>query len=174
MSVIFYGCVSLDGYLADKNHGLGWLHASGSPEETEYDAFYKTIDIVVMGRRTFDEVSKLGSVADIYPTTTNYVFTSRNDLEAEGIQTVSGDVVTFIQKIAADKRIWLVGGGGLLAPLLEAQLVDRMYIQVAPVILGDGIPLFQKQPYSRRFVMSDVKRYGQFAELVYDRLPANT
>ena len=37
MSVFFYGCVTLDGYLADKNHGLDWLHQTGSAEDTGYD-----------------------------------------------------------------------------------------------------------------------------------------
>ena len=41
MSVFFYGCVTLDGYLADRNHGLDWLHQSGTVEETGYEAFYR-------------------------------------------------------------------------------------------------------------------------------------
>ena len=39
MSVFFYGCITLDGYLADKNHGLSWLHETGSPDETDCDRF---------------------------------------------------------------------------------------------------------------------------------------
>lgn len=41
MSVYFYGCVTLDGYLADKNHGLNWLYETGSPEITTAAKFYE-------------------------------------------------------------------------------------------------------------------------------------
>ena len=40
MAVYFYGCITLDGYMAAKGHGLDWLYDTGSPEETSYDEFY--------------------------------------------------------------------------------------------------------------------------------------
>ncbi len=66
MSVYFYGCMTLDGYLADKNHSLDWLHESGSVEETSYDDFYKQMDIVIMGKKTFNEVLKMGVIKVFY------------------------------------------------------------------------------------------------------------
>jgi hypothetical protein len=35
MSVFFYGCVTMDGFLADKNHNLDWLNQTGTIEETD-------------------------------------------------------------------------------------------------------------------------------------------
>jgi len=32
MSVFFYGCITLDGYLADKNYNLDWLYQTGDAE----------------------------------------------------------------------------------------------------------------------------------------------
>ena len=75
MSVFFYGCVTLDGYLADRNHGLDWLHQSGTVEETGYEAFYRQMDVTIMGRRTYREIEVLENPAALYPTTENYVFT---------------------------------------------------------------------------------------------------
>ena len=46
MSVFFYGCITLDGYLADKNHNLDWLYQTGDAEETdskEIIEFYKQV-----------------------------------------------------------------------------------------------------------------------------------
>ena len=51
MSVFFYGCITLDGYLADKNRGLSWLHETGSPEEADYDRFYSAMDVAGLLRR---------------------------------------------------------------------------------------------------------------------------
>ncbi len=59
MSVYFYGCVTIDGYIADKNHNLDWLYQTGTTEETDYEEFYKSMDITIMGKKTFNEIEKL-------------------------------------------------------------------------------------------------------------------
>ena len=168
MSVFFYGCATLDGYLADKNHGLSWLHETGTTEETGYEDFYRKMDVTIMGRRTFEEIAKLEETASIYPTTVNYVFTHAGSLSCKGFIPVSGDVPRFTAELG-EKNIWIVGGNTILAPLLERDMVDRLILQIAPVLLGEGIPLFTQKEGLRRFRLDEVKRYGQFAELIYTR-----
>ena len=68
------------------------------------------------------------------------------------------------------KRVWVAGGNTILAPLLERDMVDHLIMQVAPVLLGEGIPLFTQREALRRFRLEEVRKYGQFAELVYGRL----
>lgn len=169
MSVFFYGCVTLDGYLADKNHGLSWLHETGTAEETGYDSFYEAMDVTVMGRRTFEEIAKLEDAAGIYPATENYVFTHADSLPRKGFIPMSGDVADFVTGLGPDKNIWIVGGNTILAPLLERDMVDHLIVQIAPVLLGKGIPLFTQREGLRRFRLDEVKQYGQFAELVCSR-----
>ena len=169
MSVYFYGCVTMDGYLADKAHGLDWLYESGTTEETGYEAFYGKMDITLMGRRTFSEVEKAGSMAEIYPTTQNYVFTHSGGLSQDGFTAVNTDVAEFVKQLDPGKNIWVVGGNTILAPLLSEDMVDHIILQIAPVLLGAGIPLFTQKEELRRFKLKEVRQYGQFAELVYDR-----
>ena len=90
MAVYFYGCITLDGYMAAKGHGLDWLYDTGSPEETSYDEFYSHMDVTLMGRRTFQEIEKTGDPASVYPTTETYVFTHR-ELSCPGFTAVNGD-----------------------------------------------------------------------------------
>lgn len=170
MSVYFYGCITIDGYLADKNHNLDWLYQTGSTEETSYEDFYQKLDITIMGKRTFDEIAKMESAHLAYPTTVNYVFTHAEKLPIDGFLPVAGDVVEFIKSIKSEKNIWIVGGNQILAPLLDNDMVDVMIIQIAPVLLGDGIPLFKQKEHLKRFSLEEVNRYGAFAELVYKRL----
>lgn len=168
MSVYFYGCITLDGYLADKNHGLDWLHQIGSAEDTGYDAFYQKMDVTIMGKRTYEEIAKLEDAASVYPTTENYVFTHAAGLSQDGFTPASGDVAEFVKGLG-EKNIWIVGGNTILAPLMERDMVDHLIVQIAPVLLGEGIPLFTQKEALRRFRLDEVKRYGQFAELIYSR-----
>ena len=169
MSVFFYGCVTLDGYLADKNHGLDWLHQTGNAEDTGYDAFYQKMDVTIMGKRTYDEIAKLEDAASFYPTTENYVFTHADSLPQKGFIPVRGDVAEFVAGLGPDKNIWIIGGNTILAPLLERDMVDHLIVQVAPVLLGEGIPLFTQKEGQMRFHLDEVRQYGQFAELVFSR-----
>ena len=169
MSVYFYGCVTMDGYLADKSHNLDWLYHTGTVEETGYDNFYKNMDITIMGKRTFAELEKADDAASIYPTTENYVFTHSDTLSQKGFIPFKADVVEFVKKIDESKNIWVIGGNTILAPLLDHNMVDNIILQIAPVLLGEGIPLFSQKEALMRFTLKEVKKYGQFAELVYTK-----
>jgi dihydrofolate reductase len=170
MSVFFYGCITMDGYLADKNYNLNWLYQTGSIEETDYESFYKSMDITIMGKRTFNEIGSTENIGSFYPTTKNYVFTHAESLSVKEFIPINCDIVEFVKQIEKDKNIWIVGGNTILAPLLDNDMVDNIIIQIAPVLLGMGIPLFSQKEALKRFYLKEVKKYGQFAELIYNKI----
>ena len=115
MSIYFYGCVTLDGCLADSRHGLDWLHETGTVEETGYEDFYRRMDVTLMGRRTFQALAEAGEPASFYSTTRNYVFTHR-PLTQTGFTAVQGSVAAFVRQFSPKENLWVIGGGTLLAP----------------------------------------------------------
>lgn len=169
MSVYFYGCITLDGYLADKAHNLDWLYQTGTIEETGYDNFYEKMDITIMGRKTFNEILHMENPHLVYHKTENYVFTHAKELAVNGFKPVSGNIAEFVKNISSTKNIWIIGGTQILAPLLDNDMVDKMIIQIAPVLLGAGIPLFTQKEVLKRFYLEELNQYGQFAELVYSK-----
>ena len=138
------------------------------------------MDVVLMGRQTFEEIEKTENPAASYPDTENYVFTHR-ELVCPGFTGVNGNPVEFVKelsylapfgtvkKLEQNLNIWVVGGNTILAPLLDQNMVDCLIVQVAPVLLGAGIPLFTQKETLHRFHLESVRQYGQFAELVYCR-----
>lgn len=121
-----------------------------------------------MGKRTFHEIAKAENIHNFYPTTQNYVFTHSSNLSQNGFTTVNADVVEFVKQIDHHKNIWIIGGNTILRPLLNND-VDYIILQIAPVLLGAGIPLFTQKEQLTRFRLKSVKKYGQFAELVYEK-----
>lgn len=122
-----------------------------------------------MGKKTFHEIEKIENVGSCYPTTKNYVFTHAESLSSKEFIPISCDVVEFVKNIEKDKNIWIVGGNTILAPLLDNDMVDHMVIQIAPVLLGAGISIFAQKEGLKRFYLKEVKKYGQFAELIYSK-----
>lgn len=169
MAVYFYGCITMDGYLADSQHRIDWLHQLGSVEDTGYADFYRQMDVTIMGKRTFEEIQGLPDVESFYQATENYVFTHDTSLPVKNYQPVAGDVVTFVKQLDKVKNVFVIGGNSLVGPLLDADLFDVLIIQIAPVILGKGIPLFTQKEGQRFYQLDEVRQFGPFAELVFSR-----
>ncbi len=167
MAVYFYGCITMDGYLADSQHRIDWLHQLGSVEDTGYDDFYRQMDITIMGKRTFEEIQDLQDVESFYQATENYVFTHDRHLPVSNYQPVAGDVVDFVQQIDKGKNVFVIGGNSLVGPLLDADLFDHLIIQIAPLILGKGVPLFTQEEGQRFYQLDSLRQFGPFAELVF-------
>jgi len=157
----------MDGYLADKHHGIDWLNQIGSIEETDYDEFYRHMDITIMGKRTYDEVAKTENAGAVYPSTENYVMTHAETLSQDGFIPINGDVAELVKSFGGEKNIWIIGGNTVLSPLLDHDMVDRIILQIAPVLLGEGVPLFHQREGLKHFTLEQVKQYGPFAELTY-------
>jgi dihydrofolate reductase len=146
--VTFGGANSLDNYLARPDHAVDWLLWSDEVKTIMAD-FWKTIDTVLMGRKTYEVALKQGQ--DGYPGVKNFVF-SRTLEEGSrgGVTIVSGDAAEFVRRLKQQdgKDICLMGGGELARSLFEAGLIDEIGFNIHPVLLGAGIPLFH--PMSRQ------------------------
>jgi dihydrofolate reductase len=130
---------SLDGYIAGPHGEYDWIVMDPA---IDFAAFLKTIDTVLMGRRTFEVALRHGGGG--MPGIRTYVFsrTLRAD-DHPRVTMVAADAASTVAALRAEdgKDIWLMGGGVLFNSLLEAGLVDTVEVAVVPVLLGQGIPL---------------------------------
>lgn len=142
--VILYIAASLDGYIAREDGGIDWLSRVERPDtDYGYAQFYQSIDVAVMGRKTYELALSFGEWP--YPGKPSVVFTHRNLTSERGdvmFTAASPDAVLAELAARGLKRVWLVGGAELVAAFQQARLIDEYIVSVIPVILGDGIPLF--------------------------------
>ena len=163
----FYGAISLDGYLATTKHNLQWLLDTPGGDKANSELFFDQIDTTIMGRKTYDVSKELMNNEPFYPDKTNYVLSNnRHGREADAIY-YNNSPVKLVQDLLDQSggNIWIVGGGQIVTDLLAANLIDEWWIQIAPVILGDGIRLFANGDYSTRLELLNVNQYDQLAEL---------
>jgi len=145
--VIFGGASSLDNFIARKDDAIDWLLWTKEVEKI-MESFWRTIDTVVMGRRTYEVAARSGH-AVAYPGIKTYVC-SRTIKEAsdKGVVFVSEDAADFVRRLKSKegKDICLMGGGVLAKSLFEAELIDEVRLNIHPVLIGSGIPLFYEMP----------------------------
>jgi|SRR6516225_3690334 dihydrofolate reductase len=133
---------SLDNFIAREDHSMDWL-LWGKEAAAVTKEFWKTIDTVVMGRKTYQVAVKFGTTS--YPGVKNYVFsrTLRRSPDKE-VEIISEDAAAFMRRLKRQKgkAICVMGGGELAKSLFEASLIDEIGFNIHPVLLASGIPLF--------------------------------
>ncbi|MDX6614817.1 MAG: hypothetical protein QOD75_4003 [Blastocatellia bacterium] len=142
--VTFGGANSLDNYFARKDDAVDWLRWDEEVGSISAE-YWKTVDTVVMGRRTYEAAISSGTTS--YPGVRNYVF-SRTLKESpdKKVEVISADAVEFVRRLKNQegKGICVMGGGLLANALFEANLIDEIGLNIHPVLLGSGIPLFHE------------------------------
>ncbi|HZY84625.1 MAG TPA: dihydrofolate reductase family protein [Gemmataceae bacterium] len=148
---------SLDNFIARADEAVDWLHWSDDVSSI-VAAFWKTLDAVVMGRKTYEFARRSGTAA--YPGVKNYVF-SRTLKAGPGlpVEIVSEDAAAFVRKLKRRKGrgICVMGGGALAKSLFEAGLIDEVGLNVHPVLLGSGIPLFHRMSHQINLELLECK-----------------
>jgi dihydrofolate reductase len=134
---------SLDNYIARKDHAVDWLRWNDDAQKIMKD-YWKTIDTILMGRKTYEVSLKMGGDG-AFPGIKTYVFSRTwKKKPAAGVEIVKSDPVAFVKKLKKrkGKDICCMGGGLFAKVLFEAGLIDEIGLNIHPVLLGSGIPLF--------------------------------
>lgn len=170
--IIVYIAMSLDGFIADRDGGVGWLddvHPSEADGGFGYAKFYDSVGSIIMGRVTYEQVLNFGVWP--YPGKPANVFTSKlPEGDHPDVEFTSDDPKAFVEGLGArsEQDIWLVGGGKLIAAFREQGLIDQYTITIIPVLLGEGVPLFVGGQPGETLRLEDMKRFDSgIAQLNY-------
>jgi dihydrofolate reductase len=178
--VTIHMAASLDGFIARKDGRVDWLETSdefagGDTLEPGFvEAFLKTIDCYVMGSRTYEtalnfEAKGLGWSYGDKPT---FVLTSRDlPRKRNTVEFYSGDLAQFVNGRLRPtfQNIWFVGGGAVSGECLRLGLADEIRYSILPILIGDGIPFFDKLDRDIALHLAEVKAYrNSIVELRYE------
>jgi len=166
---------SLDGYIADKNGGIDWLHSIPNPDMDDmgYADFNNNIDALVMGRTTFETVCGF----DLDWPYDKPVFVLSNTLteipltHKEKAFLLQGTLNEILEKIHKKGYYRLyIDGGTTIRSFLSADLIDEMIITTIPILLGGGSPLFSDLPKTLKFELVGTKTFlDQITQSHYKR-----
>lgn len=169
--VILGLAVSLDGFIEGPNGEYDWCFTDQDYGMAE---FYKRIDSLFMGRKTYELLQSMGSETGI-PPMKQYVFSNTLQSVDASSTIVSGDIEAKIRAIKEEegKDIWMFGGASLTKALMRAGLIDEMFLAVHPILLGKGKPLFQdvRERTSLKLLREQVYDSG-LVILTYEFIPS--
>ncbi|MDG3086519.1 dihydrofolate reductase family protein [Vibrio hannami] len=145
---------SVDGFIAKTDNSLDWLHSAGKPEievDTGWNSYMKDVDCLIMGRSTMEVISAMNLVPEQWPYGPRKIVVLSNTLKEapqnmkDKVEMYSGDLHALLIKLENEgfKHAY-IDGGRTIQTFLDLKLIDEMTITLAPILLGEGIPLFGK------------------------------
>jgi len=174
---------SLDNFIARKDGSVDWLFHEGDYGMRE---FFVSIDTIFMGRKTYEfalahspkskpksKSAKAKKKISSKPAVQTYVFSRTLETTPDdGATIISENSEEFVRtlKNEAGKDIWLMGGGVLARSLFAENLVDEISLNIHPVLLGSGIPLFPDIGRQLDLELLDCKTHKNGCMQVYYRV----
>jgi dihydrofolate reductase len=161
-----YIATSLDGFIAREDGTIDWLMDANasvpSGEDCGYAAFMNTVDVLIMGRNTFEQVAQFEPWP--YEGKRVVVLASKSPVfrEGPGIQWEAsadspGDL---LKRLAAQgcKRAY-VDGGKVIQSFLREGLIHDMTITTIPILLGSGRRLFDTLPSDMKLRLASSRSF---------------
>lgn len=140
--------MSVDGFLARPDHALDFLDAGGK-EPHGFEEFYGSVDVVVIGRKTFEVVLKFG---EWFYGKKPVIVLSCSSIDFSGVkggvvEQMSGEPGEIVKQLESRgfKHAY-IDGGITIQRFLAAGCIDRLVITRVPILIGAGIPLFGPIP----------------------------
>lgn len=161
---IFYGAVSLDGFLAGPDSDMTWAEKYLDFEDDYgYAELIGSCSAALMGRKTFEfELAADPNIDRILPT---YVVTEQplrfDGVVSKGVQFVGGDLREIVSVVRKKHpgNIFIGGGAELVDGLLTMGLLDELRLFIVPTLLTAGTKLFKGSAFRGNLELNSTKPY---------------
>ena len=162
---------SLDGYIATRDGSLAWLEeAAHSDENYGYESFMEDVDALAMGRGTYNHIAHLDPLP--FGGRPVFVFTHHPPRPRDGVTFWQETPRRALERWTRMRlgRVY-VDGGALISDFLAQGLIDDLVLTKAPLLLGNGLPLFHPIPVSTELRLESVQSWPSgFVNLTYSRV----
>ena len=171
--VILYIATSLDGYIAKPNEDLEFLSmVEQEGQDYGYANFIKTVDTVIVGRKTYDKVISMG-IDFPHADKDSYIITRSPQPNIGTIKFYTGNLKMLVERLKSEngKNIFCDGGAEIVNELLKDDLIDEFIISVIPILVGNGTKLFKDGRPEQKLELISVNSFDKgLTQLHYKRV----
>lgn len=144
MKVVLYMAATANGLIAATNDNTDWISQA---EWDAYSLFVRESGCLVVGRRTYELLTRQAGFAEL--SDVELVVVSRSSPELVSPRhRIARSPEEALGMLAGYERVAVAGGSILNASFIQANLVDELWLDIEPVLLGRGMPLFAASDFS--------------------------
>jgi dihydrofolate reductase len=184
-ATVLYVTISVDGYATAPDDDLSRLHRWLGDAEPGRDpvAFellerFRGAGAIIFGRRTWNAGQEPWGDDDVFSSPV-FVMThehrppeQRNGTVFTFVSGEPADALARAREAAGDADVVIMGSPRVAQQFLRDGLVDELLLHIVPVLLGDGIPLFDGLPQPAELELHQVRQARDVTALAYRVLPA--
>ncbi len=165
---------SLDGYIASPDGSVDWIERAergAKGDDFGLGVFFKGVDTVLMGRKTYEQALTMGAGNPVYPGMKNIIFSRTLPAgQRDGMEFTSEDPAKVIARLKQEpgKDVYLCGGGELARDVIKAKALDEVTVTILPALIGAGLPTFPPEFPETALELIECKQYkGGVVGLTY-------
>jgi dihydrofolate reductase len=177
-----YIATSADGYIATPDGGVDWLHSAGNSEadmgdnsDMGFATFMSSVDCMVMGRKCMEMISSMNLPPEQWPYGDTHIVVLSSTIKTPPenlkgkVEMFSGEITDLVKQLENKGfEHAYIDGGSTITSFLNHRLINEMTITRAPLLLGDGIPLFGKLDHQIRLIDSEAVAFANdFVQVKY-------
>jgi len=181
MKCSVYIATSVDGYIAMPDGGVDWLHTSGNLKadmgdvDMGFQTFIDSVDCMIMGRKCMDMIASMNLSSEQWPYGDIRIIVLSNTVKEPPeslrgrVKMYSGSIPDLVLALESEgfKHAY-IDGGATITSFINLKLIDQMIITKAPILLGEGIPLFGKIKHRPKLENAKTTAYkNDFVQVKY-------
>lgn len=172
--VILYISQSLDGFIADHKGSVDWIIGNQKEYISDYgyENFIKNMDTAILGANTYKQIkNELSPNKWVYEELQSYVLTTEKVTDTANIKFINNNIEELINRLKQEKgkNIWICGGANLVNQCVKKDLIDEYQITTVPVILGNGIRLFEENNKKIALKLEEIKEENGIIMGIYTK-----
>jgi len=154
MKVILYMAITVNGMIAKKDDDTSW---TSQEEWNKYSSMVRNAGNVIMGHRTYKIITKQPEFAEfkdvkVVVVSSQYFPTlSDNHIVVHSPQEA-------LQKLEHFDTVVVAGGSILNSAFMKANLIDEIYLDIEPIAIGNGIPLFRSEEFENKLQLLEINK----------------
>lgn len=156
---------SIDGYICRMDGTVDFLVNPSEGTAVLFDKFLKSVDIVIMGRTTFDEYDHYGWE---YLKGKRIIVLSTRHGESNKVEFINSDINDLMKSL--EGVIWCFGGTNIIKSFLEYDLIDEFHITTVPRLIGEGKRLFAMGDYELNLKLKRSEIKDNFITHIYTKV----
>ncbi len=139
MSVVLYMAITANGFIATVDDDTSF---TTDLDWQSFQDFAEKAGNLILGRHTYEIMVQDGSLADFQLDDVVIVGTDVEVADPLHHVAASPELALEILTSKGYEQILVAGGAKLNAAFMQARLIDEIYLDIEPIIFGQGIPLF--------------------------------
>lgn len=158
MQVILYMATTINGLIAKLSGKTNFVSVK------EWKNFYtatKNVGNIIIGRKTYEIMIKNKEFARL-PKLTVIIVSRRSIKPRLKNHFIAASPAAAIKLLHQQgfKRALIAGGGQLNAAFMKADLINEIYLDIEPIALGQGIPLFTESKFETKLKLIGIKKFS--------------